>query len=184
MISTCYRNLILSGICLAVTLALTGAGCTTASPQTVPVQMAEPTALPLFAIIAFGVLAFLASSAGKEKFLRTGRDSPSNYQGSQNENARTFDTANQWMQCARDEAARAETAASRAYVGSQDMRMAAAYEAQCHADSARNWADRASQIAYNADSPSQDAAARARDAAYQAQSAADRARYNANTGSY
>lgn len=87
----------------------------------------------------------------------------------------------QWMQCAVDQAAQAETASSRASVGSRSLRLSAAYEAQCFADGARNWAQQATDRAYGASPAAQEAAANARNAASRAQAAADRARYYAET---
>ncbi len=96
-------------------------------------------------------------------------------------NAEKLNAAQQFMQCALNSAAQAEAAASRACMGNRDLRLAAANEAQCHADSARNWAERATDRTYGASSMAQDTAAKARDAANRAQASADRARYYAAT---
>lgn len=89
--------------------------------------------------------------------------------------------AQNFMQCALDQAAQAETASSRSCYGNRDSRLAASAQAQCHADAALSWAEMAESTAYNLSGPAQDAAARARDAANRAQQSANRARYNAET---
>ncbi|MBX9570064.1 MAG: hypothetical protein K2X77_14285 [Candidatus Obscuribacterales bacterium] len=107
--------------------------------------------------------------------------SVSSESGKQNEDAAKVNSCQQYMQCAIDQKAQAENAASRANSGNRDSRLSAASQAQYHADSARNWADKTASTAYGASSLAQDAAARARDAANRAQEAANRARYNAET---
>lgn len=83
------------------------------------------------------------------------------------------------LQVARDQAAQAESAASRAQYGSSYERQSAAAEAQNHANAARAAADRATSQAAGGPSPAQDAAAQARNEAARAQYAADRAHANA-----
>lgn len=95
--------------------------------------------------------------------------------------AAKVNSAQQFMQCAIDQQAQAETALSRTHYGDRNSRLCAASEAQCHADSARNWADRSNSIAYGASALAQNAAAKARIAANKAQESANRARYNADT---
>lgn len=89
--------------------------------------------------------------------------------------------AQNFMQCALDQAAQAETASSRSCYGNRDSRLAASSQAQSHADAALSWAEMAESTAYSVGGPAQDAAARARDAANRAQQSANRARYNAET---
>ena len=101
--------------------------------------------------------------------------------GGPSDDAAKVNSCQQYMQCAIDQKAQAENAASRANTGTRDSRLSAASQAQYHADSARNWADKTASTAYGASSLAQDAAARARDAANRAQEAANRARYSAET---
>lgn len=101
--------------------------------------------------------------------------------GGQTDDAAKVNSCQQYMQCAIDQKAQAESAASRANSGTRDSRLSAASQAQYHADAARNWADKTASTAYGASSLAQDAAARARDAANRAQEAANRARYSAET---
>ena len=109
------------------------------------------------------------------------RESDAGDSGKQNNDAAKVTSCQQFMQCAIDQKAQAETAASRTSSGTRDSRLSAASQAQYHADAARNWADKAAGTAYGASQLAQDAVARARDAASRAQEAANRARYNAET---
>lgn len=127
--------------------------------------------------LAFGLI-LAASMASKNTLSKRGKSGAGGSDASAD--ADKLNSAQQWMQCARDQAAQAETAASRACVGNRSMRLAAASQAQCHADSARSWADRASQKAYGSNAAA-GAVAAARDAANRAQAAADKARYYAET---
>lgn len=109
------------------------------------------------------------------------KSDPSDGESNQNQDAAKVNSCQQLMQCAIDQKAQAEGAASRANSGTRDSRLSAASQAQYHADAARNWADKTASTAYGASSLAQEAAARARDAANRAQEAANRARYNAET---
>ncbi len=103
--------------------------------------------------------------------------------GKEADNSAKLNDALQYMQCAIDQASQAESAAARANNGVKNARLSAAYEAQCYADAARNWADKAAARTYGASSAAQDATSKAREAAYRAQAAADRAKYSAATAS-
>ncbi len=147
------------------------------------------SSLFLFAAVGFfwvGV-AYLKFSGNLTAAAPSNANKKNNVSSSNNNNAASnaekLNTAQQFMQTAINQAAQAETAASRASMGNRDTRLAAAYEAQCYADAARNWADQATQRTYGASSPAQDAAAKAREAAYKAQAAADRAKYFASNAS-
>lgn len=84
------------------------------------------------------------------------------------------------LQIARDQAAQAEAAASRALYGTDRYaKSSAAAEAQNHANAARAAADRATAAAGGGPSEALDAAAQARNEAARAQYAADRAAANA-----
>lgn len=101
--------------------------------------------------------------------------------GASGDDASKVNSCQQFMQCALDQRAQADSAAARANSGNKDARLSAASEAQYHASAAREWADRAASTAYGASSLAQEAANRARDAANRAQEAANKARYNADT---
>lgn len=84
------------------------------------------------------------------------------------------------LQVARDQAAQAEAAASRAQYGTDGYtKSSAAAEAQDHANAARAAADRATAAAGGGPSEALEAAAQARNEAARAQYAADRAAANA-----
>ncbi len=83
------------------------------------------------------------------------------------------------LQVARDQAAQAESAASRAQYGSSSERRSQAAQAQNHANAARAAADSATAQAGGGPSEAQNAAAQARNEAARAQYAADRAHANA-----
>jgi hypothetical protein len=99
-----------------------------------------------------------------------------------NYNSGAVGNAQSNLQTARDQAAQAESACSRASYGEKSYRSSAASEAQDHANAARAAADRATSAAYGQSSSANDYAAQARNAADRAQAAADRAQYNASTG--
>jgi hypothetical protein len=108
----------------------------------------------------------------------------SNQQQSQRNSSALYSAQSQ-LQIARDQAAQAESAASRASYGSdKGARLSAASEAQNHANAARAAADQASSTAYGTSNDASDAAAQARNEANRAQAAADRAQANANGGGW
>lgn len=95
--------------------------------------------------------------------------------------AKTFQ-AREHLQYASDQATQAESAAGRAGCsGNRSAKLAAAEEAQYHANYAREAADRATAAAAGGPPEANDAAQQARNAAYRAQAAADRARYSSAT---
>ncbi len=89
-------------------------------------------------------------------------------------------SAQQNMQYARDQAAQAESAASRASSGNRELRLAAAEQARYHAGYASEAAGRAAAAASGGPPEAAEAATAARDAAERARAAADRAGYSAS----
>jgi hypothetical protein len=114
-----------------------------------------------------------------------GGSSGSGDSGQSARNSSALGNAQSQLQVARDQAAQAENAASRASYGSdKGARLSAASEAQNHANAARAAADNASSSAYGTTLEASDYAAQARNAANRAQAAADRAQANANGGGW
>jgi hypothetical protein len=106
----------------------------------------------------------------------------SNGSGTPAQEASILGDAQSDLQTARDQAAQAEDASSRASSGDRGSRLSAASEAQYHANAAREAADRAYNRASGHSSGANDAASQARAEANRAQAAADRAHYNAEAG--
>lgn len=170
----------------AVTGAIVYAAKSVSRPKPVEDEDSEASDPDVLTVMFKGMLpdniaAKLGGKSGASKKKKKKTSTTADGGVGQNDDAAKVNSCQQYMQCAIDQKAQAESAASRANSGTRDARLSAASQAQYHADSARNWADKTTSTAYGASSLAQDAAARARDAANRAQEAANRARYNAET---
>lgn len=169
----------------AVTGAIVYAAKSVSRPKSVEDEDSEGSDSELLSVMFKGMLpdsiaAKLGGKTGAPKKKKKKKSAAAAGAG-QIDDAAKVNSCQQYMQCAIDQKAQAENAASRANSGTRDSRLSAASQAQYHADAARNWADKTASTAYGASSLAQDAAARARDAANRAQEAANRARYSAET---